>query len=892
MKKLIALIFAISVLVQPITVFAALDIIPRSAWSADESIRIWDESRPKSDAKPMDMEYTEKFSDELELAKKIETNAAGQILTWPLEYAKKISKFIIHHTASLKNLDNPALAIRNIYNWHALGRGWGDIGYNYIIDQQGKIYEGRYGGEEVVGAHAGKSNTGSIGVAVLGNYEENDAPEAVINALAKLISAKSAIHNINPLGSSLFRGSVSQNVLGHKDVGQTLCPGKYLYEKLDIIRKLSSQTIATTIEKTIFQIQKKQGYDYEDLSKVYYVSMNPTETRKITLTIRNTGTVSWPAGTKLIVNEASSFSDKLDVKIEPQSVSVSQGSTATFTATLTSKYKEGLINLDITPFIAGKTKLEKYIRIPVNIMPPNYSYEIVASSLPSGSVKSGTILTAWIDLKNTGDVPWFKTSSQSIALGTDHSRDRLSEFLATPGARIGFLKQEKVMPGETGRFILNLRAPLEADEYIEYFTPVVEGVRWLEDKNMNFKVFVYNYPYNYKVYGISSPNTFAAAETKTVWIKLRNTGKVAWAQDGENKLVLQQFASDFKMISYKLVESKVAPAGIGTIEINLTAPSKAGEYEFRLRLRVGKTLLTRKPLSIFGTVAPKEIQAAAQNLVKISLGFEGSPIITANGDFKLTSSGQKLRSFKAGDEVSVSYDGLRYKITSKDYSTAVNNSVKFESGANVILEIKNYEKRPEWNKNLNDNRFRGNLEIVYYKEKLRVINELPMEDYLKGVAETSSADSYEKIKAIIIAGRTYAVYYTTKAEKFPGAPYDLDDDPATTQKYLGYGYELRAATTVKVVKETAGIIITYAGEPIKAAYFSSSDGRTRSYKEVWGGDVPYLQSVPDTYCKTGVLSGHGVGLSGCGAKGMAEAGKKFDEILKYYYKGIELKKLY
>ncbi|MBI5152234.1 SpoIID/LytB domain-containing protein [Candidatus Peregrinibacteria bacterium] len=896
MKKLLissAAFFILSAFMSNTVFAAAINIIPRSGWGADETIRLWDDSRPKPDAKEIDIEYTEKFSDELELAKKIETNSSGQTLTWPLEYAKKVSKFIIHHTASTKNLDNPALAIRNIYNWHSLGRGWGDIGYNYIIDQQGKIYEGRYGGEGVVGAHAGKSNTGSIGIAVLGNYEENDAPEAVINSLAKLISVKSAIYNINPLGSSLFRGSVTPNVLGHKDVDQTLCPGKYLYEKLNIIRKLASQTITTTIEKTIFRIQKNKGYDYEDLSKVYYVSMNPNETRKITLKIKNTGTVAWPAGTKLVVNETSAFADKLDVKIEPEAVSAAAGGEIIFTATLTSKYKEGLINLNIAPFVGNKIKLEKYIQIPVNIMPPNYSYEIVASSLPSGSVKSGAVLTGWIDLKNIGDVPWFRSGPQTIKLGTNHSRDRLSEFLAVPSARIAFLQQARVNPGEVARFIFNLRAPAEADEYIEYFTPVVEGVRWLEDKSMNFKVFVYNYPYNYKVYGISSPNTFAAAETKTVWIKLRNTGKVSWTQDGENKLALQQFASSFKMASYKLVEKEIKPGGIATIEINLTAPQKSGDYEFRFRLRVGKTLLTRKPLSIFGTVAPKESQATGQqNLIKIALSFEGSPIITANGDFRLTSSSQLLRNYKAGDEVSVSYDGLRYKITSKDYSATSNNPVKFESGANVIIEIKNYEKRPEWNKNLNDNRFRGNLGIVYYKDKLRIINELPIEDYLKGVAETSSTDPYEKIKAIMIAARTYATYYTTKAEKFPGAPYNLDDDPATTQKYLGYGYELRAPTTVKAVKETAGTVITYADEPIKAAYFSSSDGRTRSYKEVWGSDVPYLQSVSDSYCKTGILSGHGVGLSGCGAKGMAEAGKKFDEILKYYYKGIELKKIY
>jgi hypothetical protein len=66
--------------------------------------------------------------------------------------------------------DVPAI-MRSIYRYHAVSRGWGDIGYNVIADKFGRLWEGRYGGlaSTVIGAHAGGFNTGTFGVSMLGN---------------------------------------------------------------------------------------------------------------------------------------------------------------------------------------------------------------------------------------------------------------------------------------------------------------------------------------------------------------------------------------------------------------------------------------------------------------------------------------------------------------------------------------------------------------------------------------------------------------------------------------------------------------------------------------------------------------------------------------------------
>ncbi len=133
----------------------------------------------------------------------------------------------------------------------------------------------------------------------------------------------------------------------------------------------------------------------------------------------------------------------------------------------------------------------------------------------------------------------------------------------------------------------------------------------------------------------------------------------------------------------------------------------------------------------------------------------------------------------------------------------------------------------------------------------------------------------------------------TEKPKFPNAPYNASDDPNVFQKYLGYGYEIRAPRHTEAIDDIKGIIITYNNKIVKTPYFNSSDGRTRSAKEVWGwNNTPYLKSVNDPYSTGKTLNGHGVGLSGMGATGAANEGKDYKEILKYYYSGIILKKLF
>jgi hypothetical protein len=183
--------------------------------------------------------------------------ADESIRTWGPEYASTIKAATLHHTADSNNYTQAQVPdiMRSIYRYHTVSRGWGDIGYNVIVDKFGQLWEGRYGGlsSTVIGAHAGGFNTGTFGVSMLGNYETANTTPAMINSVAAIIGWKLALYDVNTQASTVLTsagGGTSKyaagarvtvpTVFGHRDVGSTACPGRYGYAKLDQIRAMAN----------------------------------------------------------------------------------------------------------------------------------------------------------------------------------------------------------------------------------------------------------------------------------------------------------------------------------------------------------------------------------------------------------------------------------------------------------------------------------------------------------------------------------------------------------------------------------------------------------------------------------------------------------------------------
>jgi putative cell wall-binding protein len=152
-----------------------------------------------------------------------------------------IRSAVVHHTAGTNSYtaDQVPAILRGIYDFHVNGRGWNDIGYNFLIDKFGRIWEGRAGGVDlpVVGAQAGGYNSQTFGASTLGDFTSVAPPAAVVTAQSKLIAWKLGLTHIDPTGSTVIDGKGTlPRVIGHRNLNETSCPGAKSYALLPTIR--------------------------------------------------------------------------------------------------------------------------------------------------------------------------------------------------------------------------------------------------------------------------------------------------------------------------------------------------------------------------------------------------------------------------------------------------------------------------------------------------------------------------------------------------------------------------------------------------------------------------------------------------------------------------------
>jgi hypothetical protein len=135
----------------------------------------------------------------------------------------------IHHTVTPTNDSmSPQARLRQIQAFHMNTRGWCDIGYNYLMSRDGRVWRAR--GAQTVGAHVANANTGNVGISVMGTYTSTAPTETQMCSAAKLLRRL----NMDFSGIALNRTDVK----GHRQFGGTVCPGDALYSRIDkILRK-------------------------------------------------------------------------------------------------------------------------------------------------------------------------------------------------------------------------------------------------------------------------------------------------------------------------------------------------------------------------------------------------------------------------------------------------------------------------------------------------------------------------------------------------------------------------------------------------------------------------------------------------------------------------------
>ena len=157
-----------------------------------------------------------------------------------------VTHLIVHHTDGGNTAPDWGAVVRSIWVLHVRGNGWNDIGYNYLIDPNGLLYEGRAGGDGVLGAHFSGVNSGTMGVAMLGTYIDAQPSAALFDTLKSMLAWQAQKWRVDPTGESLHAASgLMLNVIGgHRDAGispkatsSTECPGNTAYSFLPEVRR-------------------------------------------------------------------------------------------------------------------------------------------------------------------------------------------------------------------------------------------------------------------------------------------------------------------------------------------------------------------------------------------------------------------------------------------------------------------------------------------------------------------------------------------------------------------------------------------------------------------------------------------------------------------------------
>lgn len=413
-------------------------------------------------------------------------------------------------------------------------------------------------------------------------------------------------------------------------------------------------------------------------------------------------------------------------------------------------------------------------------------------------------------------------------------------------------------------------------------------------------------------------------------VGVKNTGSVAWKKtdlrvpDYQFAAVTQN-ARETRHVSWVSpsvlvadTSKEITPGSLEYFTFKFRAPRAAGTHTVRYAMAANDTVIPDFYVDIPVTVTSGSAEVINDPIVEqpnqptpgapvtyelsepmLRVGIlivddetDNQVVITSDSSWNVQDeNGALLAELKAGEQVTAFYKNNRYWFNrgkGLEQSTYALRFVPDEK--NAIMKITNWDRRNRGS-DRPYNRYRNVLELHYNSKKERtwLINELPMEFYLKGLGETSNVSHLEYQKALVTAARTYATYHwergTKRAAEFFHVTGYADD-----QVYRGFDQETNSPRIVASVEATRGVTATYEGRTAITPYFSRSAGRTLDWSEVWGGTVAWIlgKPAPCDKKKGYKLWGHGVGMSATEALCMANEGQTWDQILTYFYTGISL----
>lgn len=523
--------------------------------------------------------------------------ADESIFRWMPRY-HPVSKAVIHHTVTGDGGTNRAAdEIRAIYYFHAVTRGWGDIGYQYLVDKHGNTWTGRAGGDHVIGGHAFGWNDGTFAVAAIGDYSVRTPTDAMQQSIAKIIAMKFRQLGIPPAGSGRYThketnpdGSrievttVTPNIIGHRDctfeVGkpgaQTACPGGRLYGLMDALRGRSQE---------IWQV----GFDV--LSRIdpqLPAGGFPGEQIKAPVLITNAGLTPIPAGTTLAYQLLERGNVLLQGTAGMVSTAIPAGSTAAVEALFTGPPKgEYILRWGLQTQGVWWNALYNDPWREVRFRSADWSARWT-SGVPSRWT-AGETRPIGVYLRNDGGRTWNATGANPVRVG-------YYWINADIGARIEGLQKvalpRDVLPGDEISLTVPVVAPSLPGPYTHVFDLHKENEFWFQDKGLRPDDTTVAVGTDFQArYNVSLPlPRFESGATATIPVTITNTGTGTFPRAGANPVVLgyhwigqNGLPAVWDGTRTKLPADLAAGQSV-TLQATVTPPAKGGSYALQIDL--------------------------------------------------------------------------------------------------------------------------------------------------------------------------------------------------------------------------------------------------------------------------------------------------------------------
>ena len=477
------------------------------------------------------------------------------------------------------------------------------------------------------------------------------------------------------------------------------------------------------------------------------------------------------------------------------------------------------------------------------------------------SVKQGDSVAVWVDVQNTGTATWSNSGANAVKIATIKPRDRMSKFYHSSwlsSNRVAVTIKEQIAPGEVGRFAFTVTAGGAPGKYREYFGLVAEGIAWLDPFYFYIEINIQPAVYTVSWVNQSDSPTMTPGEETVVWIDLKNTGNTAWLNTGDTAVKLgtarsldrvSAFASSTWLSPNRaaVADKLIQPGETGRFTFTIKAPEQVGTYKEYFRLVV-EGVAWMNDLGIYWEIIVNE-ELVIGKPITVGLSSTTSPMVLISDKGMVVRRGSDkgmVVRIDANKSATVTARNGGYIINISGQVYDVSDWVKFIPLRNSIITVSNEKISSTYN------RFRGLLIIrrSALSNNVWMVNELELEDYLKGLAEVPDSWPIEARKAQVVAARTFAVrrIQNPRADIF-----DLYDD-TRDQVYYGHVYETNRPGIAEVVMTTTGMIIKYGSDPITAYYFSDSGGATENVENAWNNGnpnlaIPYLKGVTDPYAK-------------------------------------------